>query len=448
MARLLNAVARPIYIVDDEQTIIFANQACLDWIGCTADEIQGLKSAYHSSSEVSDAEAIAAGLCPPPAAMAGLEVSGTVEIITRYDRLSSRRARFVPLGRHVDEPAGLIVLVDSEDLSESTGDSAIPEESEASRLHRRVRRFRREAAVRFGADRLVGDSPAMRRARAQVELAAAGTASVLVVGPEGSGRQHIAGTIHYASDPDSTGAMIPLACSVLGSELIESTVGAIASQKGKTSGTGGGTLLLNDADQIPAEIQSKLAETLGGESFPSRLIATARKPLAELARQGNFRHDLAAVLSTIVIELPRLVERREDLPLLSQLFVEEANLRSRKQVAGFSPEALDRLDAYHWPGNIDELAQMVEESHTRAKETEITPGDLPRRIHQAAAAASHPPRVEETIDLDEFLGRVERELIARAMAQAKGNKSKAARMLGMTRPRLYRRMVQLGLVEE
>jgi DNA-binding NtrC family response regulator len=140
-----------------------------------------------------------------------------------------------------------------------------------------------------------------------------------------------------------------------------------------------------------------------------------------------------------------LAQRREDLPMLAQLFVEEANVRSTKQVAGFSSEAMDRLDAYPWPGNIDELAQMVAQAHERAEGPQITPGDLPERIHLAAAAAAHPRRPEETIVLDEFLGRVERELIRRALARAKGNKTKAAKLLGMTRPRLYRRLVQLGL---
>jgi DNA-binding NtrC family response regulator len=156
---------------------------------------------------------------------------------------------------------------------------------------------------------------------------------------------------------------------------------------------------------------------------------------------------LASLLSTIVIELPPLAERRADLPLLAQLFLEEANSRGMKQVAGFSSEALDRLDGYFWPGNCDELAQMVAEAHAHAEGPHIEIGDLPERIHLAAYAAAHPARIEESIVLDDFLRRIERELVSRALAQAKGNKTKAARLLGMTRPRLYRRLVHLGLEE-
>jgi DNA-binding NtrC family response regulator len=103
------------------------------------------------------------------------------------------------------------------------------------------------------------------------------------------------------------------------------------------------------------------------------------------------------------------------------------------------------LDAYAWPGNLDELARVVAEAHRRVEGPQVGAGDLPDRIRLAAEAAAYPPRPEETIVLDEFLAGVERELIRRALAQAKGNKAKAARLLGMTRPRLYRRLVQLGL---
>jgi DNA-binding NtrC family response regulator len=206
-----------------------------------------------------------------------------------------------------------------------------------------------------------------------------------------------------------------------------------------------GTLLLHRVDELPAEVQASLVDFLVRRSPRLRLIATAADPLAELARRGKFRADLAAWLSTIVIELPSLAQRRGDLPLLAQLFLEECNVSGRRQIGGFSPAALDRLDAFPWPGNLDELAQAIAEAHRKAAGLEIGVEDLPERLRVAAQAAAAPRRVDETIVLDEYLGRVERELIRRALARAKGNKARAARLLGMTRPRLYRRMVQLGL---
>ena len=229
---------------------------------------------------------------------------------------------------------------------------------------------------------------------------------------------------------------------LLGADLLEAAGAAVA-----RPGVRGepGTLLLHRVDELPAEVQVQLADLLLRRPSAWRLVATAAEPLRELSRRGKFRGDLAALLSTITIELPPLGERRDDLPLLAQLFLEDCNAAGPRQIGGFSAAALERLDAYAWPGNLDELAEVVAEAHGRAKGPEIGVGDLPERLHVAAQAAAHPRRTEETIVLDEYLGRVERELIRRALGRAKGNKAKAARLLGVTRPRLYRRMVQLGL---
>jgi DNA-binding NtrC family response regulator len=309
----------------------------------------------------------------------------------------------------------------------------------------------------------------MRRARAQAELAAGAAASVLVVGPPGSGRRHLAETIHYAADPAAAGALVPLECSLLPAEVIHSTFrgllegtaerAAISDQRSAPSPLvprpsplapppGRSTLLLIDADQLPAESQAVLAETIAAAGVPIRLIATAAQPLAEAVRRGRYRQDLAAELSTIQIELVPLAQRREDLPLVAQALLEEVNARGRKQLGGFTPEALDRLDAYAWPGNVAELVQVVAEGHARAAGPEITADDLPERLRLAAEAAARPRRKEETIALEEFLARIERELIRRALARAKGNKAKAARLLGLNRPRLYRRMFRLGILED
>jgi DNA-binding NtrC family response regulator len=118
------------------------------------------------------------------------------------------------------------------------------------------------------------------------------------------------------------------------------------------------------------------------------------------------------------------------------------------QLQGFTPEALDQLAAYSWPGNIDELSGLVHEACRAAEGRLVTPRDLPQRIYLAAAAERRPRRGDESIDLGSFLAGVELELIQRALRRAKGNKTKAAKLLGLTRPRLYRRMVQLGLEKE
>ncbi|MGA2799192.1 MAG: helix-turn-helix domain-containing protein [Thermoguttaceae bacterium] len=455
IARLLDTAPQPVYVLDDELTIVFLNQECGKWLGPIAEQLPGVKCLYHTPVGFSSPEMVAAGLCPPPGVIAGQDVSAEISYFSGDDRMRRRRAWFHALGSPPGETIGVVAVVDAEDLPEdvSATDLSSGEEPQGVELHKVIRRFRQEATGRYRVDRLVGANPAMLLARRQVELAAASRTSVLLVGPAGSGRRHLAAAIHYAGLPDyaatsPAGGLIPLDCSVVAGDLILSTVAALARASASGEKARQTTILFNHVDEIPAELQMELAVFLTRKPFAFRLISTARIALTELSARGQFREDLAAVLSTITIVLPPLNERRDDLPLLAQVFLEECNAKGGKQVGGFTPEALDKLYSYSWPGNLDELMETAIQAHRHASGHEIGVDDLPERLRLAASAAAYPRRPEERIVLDEYLGRVERELIRRALSRSKGNKAKAARLLGLTRPRLYRRMVQLGLEEK
>jgi len=453
LVKLLNLAGRPIYVLDEDLTVVFINRACRDWLGAAAEGLLGLCCAYHSSPAVVGADAVAAGLCPPPRVLSGECVTATVSLATKDETLVERRARFLPLGFDGEDVLGIVVVLDATNQSSADrGNSCGTGTNEPGpiALHEHLRRFRREAVARYRANRLVGQGPIMQLARRQVELAAAGQANVLLVGPPGSGRQHLAAAIHYGANlstpnSESAGPLTPLDCSLLGVDLLDAVVAAVAREAILDEPAIPSSLLLHRVDEVPVDVQVQLMEFFARRPPRHRLMASASEPLNDLARRGKFNAGLAALLSTIMIELPPLAERREDLPLLAQLFLEECNAVGTRQIGGFSQTALDRLDAYSWPGNLDELAQVVAQSHQRTAGPEISPEDLPQKIHLATQAAAQPRRVEETINLDEYLGRIERELIRRALARAKGNKARAARWLGLTRPRLYRRMVQLGL---
>jgi len=452
LARLLDSVEQPIYVVDDRARLVFCNRALADWTGRKPADLLGRRCAYHCSPQVGDLDADLALLCPPPEVdTGGADRTATVACRAADGRLRRRAVRFVALGDDPGETAGVLALVAPADLPEDTdsaplSENPVAEDADSLVLHDAVRRFRQEAAGRYRADRLIGQTPAIRQVRRQVELAAASRASVTIAGPPGSGRQHIAAAIHYAGAPTPGDPLIPVACSVLGADLIRSTMVGLQSKGPETSGRS--TLLLSDADELPGEVQAELVRLITSATFRFRAIATATRPLAELAARGSFSESLAAALGTIAIALPPLEQRREDVPLLAQLFLEEANTWGSKQLGGFTAEAMDLLVEYSWPGNVDELVQMVAQVHRTTLGSVVTPADLPKQIHLTAEAAAHPRREEETIVLDEFLGRIERELLARAMQRTKGNKAKAARLLGLTRARLYRRLLQLGLEEE
>ena len=466
LVRLFNAAKQPIYVLDEDLTIIFLNRACQEWLGTAAEELLGRTCAYHSSPAVGTSEAVAAALCPPPASLLGEICTATVARVAADGTSVERRARFLPIAAVGEDALGILAILDATDRApDSAAEQPFePAGTDPVALHEALRRFRQESAARFRADRLIGQGPVMRLVRRQVELAAASRSSVLLVGPPGSGRRHLAAAIHYGGKgarnlfwqesgrsaeqmvPDTFSTeLTPLDCALLGGDLLEAAGAAIARAASRDEEASSRTLLLHRIDELPAEIQTQLADFLTRQPVEARLMATAAEPLLDLARRGAFHAGLAALLSTITIELPPLARRRDDLPLLAQLFLEERNAAGSRQIGGFSQAALDRLDAYGWPGNLDELSEVVAEAHQRATGLQIDVRDLPERLHLAAQAAAQPRRTEENIVLDEYLGRVERELIRRALARAKGNKAKAARLLGVTRPRLYRRMVQLGL---
>jgi DNA-binding NtrC family response regulator len=226
--------------------------------------------------------------------------------------------------------------------------------------------------------------------------------------------------------------------------LTDETLKSAAASLVAQSRHGPATVLLSHLDRLPLELQAELVRLFVHRSS-LRILATSELAPDELAAHGRLHPQLAAAVSTLVIRLPRLTERREDIPLLAQFFVEEQNSQGDKQLRGLAPEAQDRLIAYAWPGDVAELRSSVNEACARAEGVEITSADLPARLSLAASATRRAPRGPETIILEDFLADIERELIERALREAKGNKARAARFLGLTRPRLYRRMVQLGL---
>jgi DNA-binding NtrC family response regulator len=459
LTRLLNSAASPVYVLDDQQRLVFLNRACAEWVGCAADDLLGLECRYHSSPEITGPAAIAAALAPPCEVWSGQRAEAFVSVGAGDCVESPRRVEFLPLGSDAVEAGGVIAFAASkpvEAAADSLDPATVPGEESAAELHQRLRQWRRKLAGHYHMDRLVGDSPTMRQVRNQVELAALGAASVSIVGPVGSGRQHVAHAIHYGRLPLAAGEFAPLACPLLDETLLESTIRGLAQANAATLSAASPqaaavarppTLLLADVDQLDVDVQKHFLRTLASVRGALRLISTSREPLAALATQGKFRPDLACALATVEIRLPRLAERMEDAPLLAQMFVEEENRRGPKQIAGLSDEALDRMVAYPWPGNVAELAQAMTAAHARAEGPKIMPSDLPQRIQLLADATARPRKQDEAIDLERFMAGIEEELIRRALARAGGNKTKAARLLGMTRPRLYRRLVQLGLEE-
>lgn len=482
LTRLFDESSRPIYAVDSQRRIVYCNRALASWIDVDAGRIIGRLVEYHSEPVADDEEGPDAGpladLCPPPRAFAGEACFGTLSCTSRGGGLIHRRAEFVPLGAlskskaerqkaHPPEIFAVLALLDWADMSAPELAAALSAEPSADELHRTIRRFRRAQTSRYSIASILGTSAAMQKVRNQVAAAAASGANVLVCGRRGSGRGHVARAIHYATAGDNGPKLVPIDCETLTDDLLRRVLEGLRGPAGDSKQRP--TLLLENLDQIPAPQRAVLFAAIVQKMMDARILATVGalrsgeensgvdvsaprmngrddggKPSLESPEDAAARH----ALSTITIDIPRLVDRIEDLPLLAQYFLESCNHGSGKQVGSFRTDALDLLALYSWPGELDQLRGVIAAAHRACTAQEILPTDLPPIMMHAFHAARQPRRPAERIVLDELLAHIEKEAIVRALVQAGGNKSEAAVLLGMTRPRLYRRLVQLGLARE
>lgn len=444
LTRTLAASSLPVYLLNGRRAIVYANAACGDWLGIEIEHLLGARCDYHSMQLGSQMQTIAAGLCPPPEAFVAAHWSGLVSV-THAGRFESRHADFhaMPIPDE-SSPALLAIVSGVAQESAPVAAHATSEEPSSAELHVLLRWVRQTLGARPVLDRWVGDLPQVRRVREQF-LAAGSRARVVVLGPRGAGRKELARGIHYRQQADATAPIITVDCTVIDAESLQMAITSLARHRPTASVPHQAALLLEEVDQLSPAAQHELRGFLELPGFELRTLATAQRSLIELSAQGVFDPSLAFALSTLVIDVPPLTQRISELPLLVQVLVEELNAAGGKQVGGMTAEALERLAIYPWPGDVAQLATVVKEGWTAASGSQIGITDLPRWLNAVEAATAHPHKRLQTIVLDDFLADVERELLSRALQRVRGNKAKAARLLGISRPRLLRRMEQLGL---
>jgi len=316
-----------------------------------------------------------------------------------------------------------------------------------------VERLRTELKNRHRFGNIVGRGPKMREVFGLTRAAADSDAPVLIEGESGSGKEVIARAIHYEGKR-SAGPFVPVNCSALPAELLESELfghcrgaftGALQDAPGLFQSAQGGTILLDEITEMPLEAQAKLLRVLEDKrvrpvgavqsvAVDVRVVAATNRPLATSVRAGTLREDLYYRLGVIVVSVPPLRERTGDIPALAMHFVEQFNNRSSTAVIeGFTAEALDALCAYPWPGNVRELRNVIEGLYALGHRGRIERSDLPHGIRDGEQVAQPDPAAPAVLTLQQ----AERNLVEAALRTAKGNKSEAARMLGISRTRLY-----------
>lgn len=333
---------------------------------------------------------------------------------------------------------------------------------EMQALRRENRRLRRELADLHGFGEMVGQSPAMQEVYRLIEAVSQNKSTVLLTGESGTGKELVARTIHERSTLRD-GPFIAVNCAGLSETLLDSQLfghrrgaftGAISDHDGVFRAATGGTLLLDEVAEIPLGLQAKFLRAVQqrevtplGSSRPVpvdvRLIAATNRDLEAEVAAGRFRADLFYRLNVVHIALPPLRERREDIPLLAEHFERRYAAQYEVSPKRISPEAMAALVAYEWPGNIRQLQNAIERAFALSSADVIDLADLPPAVRGAPAPPLSPAGGEEN-NLP-TLAAAERQLIAAALRRSGGNKNEAARMLGIDRQRLYRKIEKYGL---
>jgi two-component system response regulator HydG len=332
------------------------------------------------------------------------------------------------------------------------------------RLKEENRILKENLGKHFDMQNIIGRSPAMINLLETVAHVASSEATVMITGESGTGKELIAGTIHFNS-PRKDGPFIKINCAAITETLLESELfghekgaftGADRRKEGRFYQAHGGSLFLDEVSEMPLTMQVKLLRVLqereftrvGGEKLLKvdvRVIAATNKNLLELKNQGVFREDLYYRLNVVSLEIPPLRNRIEDIPLLAQHFMKMFAEKNRKEIKGFTPVAMDRLIRYDWPGNVRELMNAVERGVVLARTDYLDDKDF--AIMQNLSAQPYEP-LPVFMEKDDYISleQVEKTTILRTMASVAGNKSEAARRLGITRKTLHKKLKKYGVM--
>jgi DNA-binding NtrC family response regulator len=339
----------------------------------------------------------------------------------------------------------------------------IHKELDVRNLREENRSLREALGKRYAHPNVVARSPKMQEVLATVERVAPTNSTVLLGGESGVGKDLIARAIHEKSKRAS-GPFLKINSTAIPENLLESELfgfekgaftGAVASKPGKFELADKGTLFLDEIGDVPPVTQVKLLRVLQEREFERlggtrtvkvdvRLIAATNRDLREALEQGSFREDLYYRLNVVPIDIAPLRERKEDIPDLTNLFITRFAGDSGKPVEGITPEAMQILVNYHWPGNVRELQNIIERACALAKGSVLGPADIHIDSRSSKAANGATGFLPEGMTLEQW----EDEMVKEALRRANGNKSQAARLLGLSRNALRYRLSKIGISDE
>jgi two-component system response regulator PilR (NtrC family) len=330
-------------------------------------------------------------------------------------------------------------------------------------------RMRKELGEKYSFANIVGAAPSMMKVFDLIKRTAATSANVLITGESGTGKELVAKALHFNS-PVKEGPFLTLNCGAIPEDLIESELfghkkgaftGAISDKKGYFEAADGGTLFLDEIGELPLNLQAALLRVLSDGTFTPvgatevrksnvRVIAATNRDLEEEVHKENFREDLFFRLNVIHVKVPALRERREDVPMLVNHFVEEFSSRFGRQTQSLASETIEMMKVYNWPGNVRELENVVERMIALEAGPHLLPDSLPSHIREPLKARldslqTHLVWKKSGVKIDDVLSLVEREFVLKALEDSKGVRKDAAKLLSITMRSLRYRLEKLGL---
>lgn len=441
---LLESAQQPIYVLADDQSILFANESLARWVGLKVDQVVGRVCHGTGTPPADPIDALVRGLAADPGQDGREEFEQMVFCSAPGNPLQRSSARFRRL-QTTDGSLGWLVVLGASGLGDSPG-AATTLAAQLATLAHELLPGQPPAVV-------IGRSVGARRLLLQVDAAIEARRGATIFGPAGSEPEVLARYIFGRFPGSDQLELAPIRANQADQVTIQETVRRLSrialGQRSPRNDDSGQWLLLLEADRLDPAAAMELNGFLELPKNQIRILATAESAVEHWPTCNELPAGLRARLTAVEIGLPALAERREDVPLMFQALLEEAAKEQGEPVPTLAPATIEMLLEYSWPGNLTELRNAargaLKGSSAAGGRRTINPEDLPERLRLAIKHGRLGRAPVESIDLEARLAAIEREFIERALVQSRFNRAQAAKLLGISRAKLLRRCEQLSI---